>query len=112
MLLHNIAKTLNISYPCGIKKNENVKHNSTYRFHKHLRSCDAIRFKHVSRLNADVHLLHVVKTEKEAALSKMNAQINSHSSKTGKTAKPLVVEGSVFEAIPAETERMRAHTIR
>jgi nucleotide-binding universal stress UspA family protein len=64
-------------------------------------------------LNAEVHLLHVVKneSEKEAALSKMNAQINSHSSRTGKTAKTLVVEGSIFEAIPAETERMNAQLV-
>ena len=48
-------------------------------------------------LDAEVHLLHVVKSEseKEGALSKMSAQIISHTNKTGKTAKSLVVEGNI-----------------
>ncbi len=64
-------------------------------------------------LEAEVHLLHVIKndSDRDSAIKKMESQITTHATKTGITAKSLIVGGSIFDAIPNETDRMQAQLV-
>jgi len=64
-------------------------------------------------LKAPVEIVHIVKDQSEeaGALSKLNAQISNHKSKTGVEATPVVRFGNIYDEIPKMTEELTGELV-
>lgn len=63
--------------------------------------------------DSQVHLLHVVKSEKEEAeaIAKMKAQASSHTLKTPHAIEHIVIPGNIFDDIPGAAKQQQANLV-